>query len=136
MARAGRLIKKYPNRRLYDTRTSAYVTLADIEALVLAREDFVVTDARSGEDLTRATLLQIVLDEEMGTLTRFPSDLLAQMIRSHSRAVRSLPDDAPTTAAARDERGGRAEEGDPALSGFPFVHSGTVGARARGRSTK
>lgn len=134
MARAGRLIKKYPNRRLYDTRSSSYVTLADIEALVLAREDFVVADARSGEDLTRATLLQIVLDEEMGTLTRFPSDLLAQMIRSHSRVADSPPKgEAP---ALREERGGSAEEGDAALSGFPFVHSGSVGARARGRSTK
>ncbi|WP_417071241.1 polyhydroxyalkanoate synthesis regulator DNA-binding domain-containing protein [Niveibacterium terrae] len=135
MARADRLIKKYPNRRLYDTRTSAYVTLADIEALVVKREDFVVTDARSGEDLTRATLLQIVLDEQMGTLTRFPSDLLAQMIRSHSRVVRSHPND-ESAASVRDEQGGRAEEGDPALSGYPFVHSGSVGARARGRSSK
>ena len=134
MARAGRLIKKYPNRRLYDTRSSSYVTLADIEALVLAREDFVVTDARSGEDLTRATLLQIVLDEEMGTLTRFPSDLLAQMIRSHSRVADSPPNGEASTL--REERGGRAEEGDAALSGFPFVLSGSVGARTRDRSTK
>lgn len=134
MARAGRLIRKYSNRRLYDTRTSTYVTLADIEALVLEREDFVVTDARSGADLTRATLLQIVLDEQQGTLNRFSSELLAQMIRAHSRAAQVQLQEASVPPAGRDVR--QAEPVDPALSGFPFVHSGSVGTRARGRSSK
>ena len=64
MTETQRLIKKYPNRRLYDTRTSAYITLADIKELVLQHENFTVVDAKSGEDLTRAILLQIILEEE------------------------------------------------------------------------
>jgi polyhydroxyalkanoate synthesis repressor PhaR len=59
-----RLIKKYPNRRLYDTRTSSYITLSDVKELVLKNEEFQVVDAKSGEDLTRSILLQIILEEE------------------------------------------------------------------------
>ena len=59
-----RLIKKYPNRRLYDTQTSTYVTLADIKQLVMASESFKVLDAKTDEDLTRSILLQIILEEE------------------------------------------------------------------------
>ena len=59
MPSTSRLIKKYPNRRLYDTQTSAYITLADVKQLVLESEDFKVLDAKSGEDLTRSILLQI-----------------------------------------------------------------------------
>ena len=59
-----RLIKKYPNRRLYDTQTSAYVTLSDIKELVMAVEAFKVVDAKTDEDLTRSILLQIILEEE------------------------------------------------------------------------
>jgi len=59
-----RLIKKYPNRRLYDTQTSAYVTLSDIKELVMAVEPFKVVDAKTDEDLTRSILLQIILEEE------------------------------------------------------------------------
>ena len=58
MPSTSRLIKKYPNRRLYDTQTSAYITLADVKQLVLESEDFKVLDAKSGEDLTRSILLQ------------------------------------------------------------------------------
>ena len=60
MTESQRLIKKYPNRRLYDTRTSAYITLADIKELVLQHENFLVVDAKTGDDLTRAILLQII----------------------------------------------------------------------------
>ena len=55
-----RLIKKYPNRRLYDTKTSSYITLADVKQMVLKQEEFQVVDAKSGDDLTRQILLQIV----------------------------------------------------------------------------
>ena len=58
-----RLIKKYPNRRLYDTRTSSYITLADVKDLVLGHEHFQVVDAKTGEDLTRSILLQIILED-------------------------------------------------------------------------
>jgi polyhydroxyalkanoate synthesis repressor PhaR len=56
-----RILKKYPNRRLYDTRNSSYITLADVKQMVLAGEDFEVRDAKTAEDLTRAILLQIIL---------------------------------------------------------------------------
>ena len=59
-----RVLKKYPNRRLYDTRSSAYITLADVKEMVLQQEDFEVRDAKSGDDLTRAILLQIILEDE------------------------------------------------------------------------
>ncbi|MEJ0004276.1 MAG: polyhydroxyalkanoate synthesis repressor PhaR [Pararobbsia sp.] len=61
-----RLIKKYPNRRLYDTETSTYITLTDVKQLVLEQENFRVVDAKSTEDLTRSILLQIILEEESG----------------------------------------------------------------------
>ena len=76
-----RLIKKYPNRRLYDTKTSSYITLADVKQMVLKQEEFQVVDAKSGEDLTRQILLQIILDEESGGVPMFSSELLSQLIR-------------------------------------------------------
>ena len=85
-----RLIKKYPNRRLYDTKTSSYITLADVKELVLKTEDFQVVDAKSGEDLTRSILLQIILDEETGGMPMFTSDLLSQMIRFYGNAMQGM----------------------------------------------
>jgi polyhydroxyalkanoate synthesis repressor PhaR len=70
---AERLIKKYPNRRLYDTETSTYITLTDVKQLVLEQEDFKVVDAKSNEDLTRSILLQIILEEESGGVPMFSS---------------------------------------------------------------
>jgi polyhydroxyalkanoate synthesis repressor PhaR len=61
-----RVIKKYPNRRLYDTETSSYITLADVKKLVLDQVTFRVEDAKSKDDLTRSILLQIILDETAG----------------------------------------------------------------------
>lgn len=90
MAEKSRLIKKYPNRRLYDTRTSSYITLADVKQLVLEREVFQVVDAKSGEDLTRAILLQIILEEEAGGSPMFTSELLAQMIRFYGNATQGV----------------------------------------------
>jgi polyhydroxyalkanoate synthesis repressor PhaR len=85
-----RLIKKYPNRRLYDTRTSTYITLADVKQLVLAQEDFQVVDAKSGDDLTRSILLQIILEEEAGGAPMFSSALLSQMIRFYGNAMQGM----------------------------------------------
>ncbi len=90
MADKMRLIKKYPNRRLYDTRTSSYITLADVKQLVLEREEFQVVDAKSGEDLTRSILLQIILEEEAGGSPMFSSDLLSQMIRFYGNATQGV----------------------------------------------
>jgi polyhydroxyalkanoate synthesis repressor PhaR len=90
MATQSRLIKKYPNRRLYDTRTSTYITLADVKELVLAHEPFQVVDAKSGDDLTRSILLQIILEEEAGGAPMFSSDLLSQMIRFYGNAMQGM----------------------------------------------
>ncbi|HPP46829.1 MAG TPA: polyhydroxyalkanoate synthesis repressor PhaR [Accumulibacter sp.] len=85
-----RLIKKYPNRRLYDTKTSAYITLSDVKDLVLYRENFNVLDAKTGEDITRSILLQIILEEEAGGMPLFTTDLLAQMIRFYGHAMQGM----------------------------------------------
>jgi polyhydroxyalkanoate synthesis repressor PhaR len=85
-----RTIKKYPNRRLYDTANSGYITLADVKQMVLKQEEFQVVDAKSGEDLTRQILLQIILDEESGGLPMFSSEMLAQMIRFYGTAQQTI----------------------------------------------
>ena len=85
-----RLIKKYPNRRLYDTHTSSYVTLADIKALVLECENFTVVDAKSNDDITRTILLQIILEEESGGIPMFTEPVLAQIIRLYGNAMQSF----------------------------------------------
>ncbi len=85
-----RLIKKYPNRRLYDTRTSSYITLVDVRDLVLEHEEFQVVDAKTGDDLTRSILLQIILEEESAGIPLFTSDLLAQMIRFYGNAMQGM----------------------------------------------
>ncbi|MEY3777642.1 MAG: hypothetical protein RIR83_1694 [Pseudomonadota bacterium] len=59
-----RIIKKYPNRRLYDTLFSSYVTLSDVKDLVMSQELFHVLDAKTGEDITRSILMQVILEEE------------------------------------------------------------------------
>ena len=85
-----RTIKKYPNRRLYDTANSGYITLADVKQMVLDNIDFQVVDAKSGDDLTRAILLQIILDEEGGGVPMFSSEMLAQMIRFYGSAQQTI----------------------------------------------
>ena len=85
-----RLIKKYPNRRLYDTETSTYITLADVKQLVLAHEEFQVLDAKSQEDLTRPILLQIILEEESGGMPMFTSPMLSHMIRFYGNAMQGM----------------------------------------------
>lgn len=73
-------IRKYANRRLYNTATSSYVTLADLAQLVRDGVEFTVEDAKSGEDLTRATLTQIIVDEEQSGANLLPVSLLRQII--------------------------------------------------------
>ena len=85
-----RIIKKYPNRRLYDTETSAYITLADVKLFVLENQDFEVQDARTGENLTRSILLQIILEEESGGVPMFSSDMLANIIRYYGHSMQGL----------------------------------------------
>ncbi|MDR2188295.1 MAG: polyhydroxyalkanoate synthesis repressor PhaR [Azonexus sp.] len=85
-----RLIKKYPNRRLYDTKASAYITLGDVKDLVLKYEAFKVVDAKSDEDLTRSILLQIILEEESAGVPLFSSELLSGFIRFYGSATQSM----------------------------------------------
>jgi polyhydroxyalkanoate synthesis repressor PhaR len=85
-----RVIKKYPNRRLYDTATSTYVTLAAVKQLVVQGESFVVRDAKSGEDLTRSILLQIILEEEAGGTPMFSEQALASFIRFYGHAMQGF----------------------------------------------
>jgi polyhydroxyalkanoate synthesis repressor PhaR len=90
MTEQARLIKKYPNRRLYDTQTSAYITLGDVKELVLAFVHFKVVDAKSSEDLTRSILLQIILEEESIGIPIFSSEILSQVIRFYGNAMQSM----------------------------------------------
>jgi len=87
---AERLIKKYPNRRLYDTQTSSYITLTDVKQLVLDNEEFTVVDAKSAEDLTRSILLQIILEEEANGAPMFSTVVLAQIIRYYGHAMQGM----------------------------------------------
>jgi len=82
-----RVIKKYPNRRLYDTTTSSYVTLTEIKQLVMQGQTFVVRDAKTGEDLTRNLLLQIILEEESAGAPMFTEAVLANIIRFYGHAM-------------------------------------------------
>lgn len=85
-----RIIKKYPNRRLYDTRSSSYVTLAEIKRLIIDHVPVVVRDAKTNEDLTRSIFLQIILEEEAGGAPMFDEAVLAQMIRFHGHAMQGF----------------------------------------------
>jgi polyhydroxyalkanoate synthesis repressor PhaR len=85
-----RVLKKYPNRRLYDTQLSSYITLSDVKAMVLSAESFEVRDAKTGEDLTRSILLQIILEEETGGVPMFSSQTLAQIIRFYGHSMQGM----------------------------------------------
>lgn len=87
---AERVIKKYPNRRLYDTNTSSYITLAEVKQLVMKSEPFVVRDAKTNEDLTRSILLQIILEEEAAGTPMFSEAALANMIRFYGQAMQGF----------------------------------------------
>ena len=85
-----RVLKKYPNRRLYDTQLSSYITLADVKTMVLSAEHFEVRDAKTGEDLTRSILLQIILEEETGGVPIFSAPMLSQLIRFYGHAMQGM----------------------------------------------
>ncbi|MEO8079198.1 MAG: polyhydroxyalkanoate synthesis repressor PhaR, partial [Caldimonas sp.] len=85
-----RILKKYPNRRLYDTEVSSYITLTEVKAMVLQGLDFEVRDAKSGEDLTRSILLQIILEEETGGVPIFSTSMLLQIIRFYGHSMQGM----------------------------------------------
>ncbi|HYM34846.1 MAG TPA: polyhydroxyalkanoate synthesis repressor PhaR [Steroidobacteraceae bacterium] len=85
-----RVIKKYPNRRLYDTVESRYITLADIRRLVTEKIEFVVIDKKSEEDITRSILLQVIAEQEHAGEPMMSQDFLSQVIRSYGGAMQSF----------------------------------------------
>jgi polyhydroxyalkanoate synthesis repressor PhaR len=85
-----RVIKKYPNRRLYDTVESRYITLADIRRLVMEKVDFVVIDKKTQEDITRSILLQVISEQEHVGEPLMSQDFLAQVIRSYGGAMQTF----------------------------------------------
>ena len=85
-----RVLKKYPNRRLYDTATSSYITLAQVKELVMQAEPFVVRDAKTGEELTRSILLQIILEEEAGGSPIFTEAVLRNIIRFYGHTLQGF----------------------------------------------
>ena len=89
-ANGPRVLKKYPNRRLYDTQLSSYITLADVKAMVLTGEHFEVRDAKTGDDLTRSILLQIILEEETGGVPIFSAPMLSQLIRFYGHSMQGM----------------------------------------------
>ena len=85
-----RIIKKYPNRRLYDTEVSRYVTLEDVRRLVLEEVAFQVRDARTAEDITRSILLQIIMEREADGEPMFSEQVLANIIRSYGDSLQGM----------------------------------------------
>ena len=88
-----RIIKKYPNRRLYDTEESKYITLEDIKKLVIQNKEFIVKDVKSEEDLTRSILLQIISEQEDGGEPLFSTQALSHIIRFYGDSVQSVAGD-------------------------------------------
>jgi polyhydroxyalkanoate synthesis repressor PhaR len=89
-ATALRVLKKYPNRRLYDTQTSTYITLADVKQMVLGAQEFEVRDAKSGDEITRSILLQIILEEETVGMPMFSTQMLAHIIRFYGHTMQGM----------------------------------------------
>ena len=84
---AVRVIKKYPNRRLYDTEISSYITIEDVRQLIVEGEDFEVRDARTGDDLTRCVMLQIIAEHEQDGEPVLSTQLLSQIIRFYGDSL-------------------------------------------------
>ncbi|GAB1407889.1 polyhydroxyalkanoate synthesis repressor PhaR [Thermomonas brevis] len=87
---ATRIIKKYPNRRLYDTEISSYITIEDVRQLIVDGETFEVRDAKSGEDLTRQVLLQIITEHEQDGQPMLSTQLLSQLIRFYGDSLQGF----------------------------------------------
>ena len=87
-----RIIKKYPNRRLYDTKDSKYITLEDIAILVSESKKFVVIDSKTGKELTKSILLQIIIDKEQNSDSIFSTEVLIQIIQSYKNSYYSVMD--------------------------------------------
>ena len=87
---ATRIIKKYPNRRLYDTEISSYITIEDVRQLIVDGETLEVRDAKTGEDLTRQVLLQIITEHEQEGQPMLSTQLLSQLIRFYGDSLQGF----------------------------------------------
>ena len=117
-----RVIKKYPNRRLYDTVESRYITLADIRRLVTAKTEFVVIDKKSQEDITRSILLQVIAEQEHEGQPLMSQDFLSQCIRSYGGAMQNMVGnylEQSLRLFANQTPPRSAESADPPTSGAP-----------------
>ena len=125
-----RILKKYPNRRLYDTQTSSYITLADVKRMVLEGIAFEVHDAKSQEDLTRSILLQIILEEETGGVPMFSTASLAQIIRFYGHAMQGVMGGLldRQMQAFTDMQQRFTEQGTPGIPFTPEAWTGLMGA--------
>ncbi len=85
-----RIIKKYPNRRLYDTERSVYITLNEVHQIVRSGEEFKVVDANSGDDITRSVLVQIITEQEGGQHPLFSTEMLTKFIRFYDDASQGM----------------------------------------------
>ncbi|MEN8131880.1 MAG: polyhydroxyalkanoate synthesis repressor PhaR [Pseudomonadota bacterium] len=85
-----RVIKKYPNRRLYDTEFSRYITISDVRELVVKKIDFTVIDTHTKEDLTRSVLLQIITEQESGGKPIFTTEILSKIIRFYGDSIQGV----------------------------------------------
>lgn len=90
MSQEKRIIKKYPNRRLYDMATSGYITVADVKQMIIELNDVEVQDAKTGNDITRQVLLQILLEEEAGGQPLLSDEMLCQFIRVYGQASQGV----------------------------------------------
>ncbi len=84
------VIKKYANRRLYNTQSSSYITLDFIASLIKENKDFKVIDAKSGDDITRTILTQIIMDQESGEEQMLPTSFLRQLIGMYGNSLQSI----------------------------------------------
>jgi polyhydroxyalkanoate synthesis repressor PhaR len=103
------LIKRYPNRKLYDTEAKRYVTLDDIAAMVRAEKEVRVMDNDSGEDVTSLTLTQIILEQEKKSAGYLPSALLTNLIRSGGSTIGQLRKSVQSSVAGVTSMGGLTE---------------------------
>lgn len=124
------LIKKYPNRRLYDTRSSHYITLKDVKNMIRTGEDILVQDVKTGRDLTRDIIVQILTEQESEESPLFTTEMLKQFIRIQSPEKRDLftlflqehmqwHSDQPLP--------GRAQEGEDSIESKSFFPVGCCG---------
>jgi len=124
------VIKKYANRRLYNTAKSSYVTLDDLSKMVRAGQDFAVYDAKSGDDITRSVLTQIIFEEEAKGQSMLPTNFLRQIISLYGDTLQgvvpSYLEASMETFAQNQERMRRAFGGNPATANFESMARGNM----------